>query len=793
MKNLLRNFWLTLSRFKTASFLNILGLTVAFAVFVVIMTQTYWELTYNKSIKQQDQIFRLITKHYDRWSRTINRPLGEAIGKSSAAVETYTTLFTWNYSNFQTINSQGQTREMTASVGYITSSFPDVFSLELLSGDFKQLEEPKTAIINKSFADILFPDCNPIGNYIVLLNNRDTLQVVAVYKDLPTNCSFKNAVYLNIGEYKINEKSEWSFVYFYKLVSPKQKPEFEKQAMSILKEWIDMAKTMDEDEEDEAEAYDFYFEPLSDLYYTDFSSFHFQNGNRALTNLLAAIAIIIVLIAVINYINFFMALVPIRIKAVNINKVFGTSTSALRLNIIGESVGLLLLSFGLSLLLVEYLSGTFIGDLIDASLKTKENLFIVIITGSLILVTGVLAGLFPAFYITKFNPALTLKGSFGRSKQGLRLRSILVVFQFTISTALIIGACFVYLQSRYMQKYDYGFNRDRLATVWVGGKIASQPQAFLSELRNNPAIEGVAYADGALVSIGMSWGRTHNGEHVSHTCLPVSWNYPEFMGLTLLEGRFFTEEDASKTGGTFIFNEAAVKKYNLKVGDFMGGHRDDEKAEVVGIVKNFNFSSLRNSIEPLALYEFGSEGWRIPSLANIRLTPDADFKETAEYITTAMIAINPNFNPEYIQVVAFDTYIENLYTKEKKLTKIISLFSIIAIIISLMGVFGIVVFENQHRRKEIALRKIHGSTAALILGMFNRKFIIILLISFVLAAPAAYFGVMKWLSGFSYKTPLYWWVFVGGFLVVSSITLLTVTLQTFRSANENPAKAIKSD
>jgi putative ABC transport system permease protein len=344
-----------------------------------------------------------------------------------------------------------------------------------------------------------------------------------------------------------------------------------------------------------------------------------------------------------------------------------------------------------------------------------------------------------------------------------------------------------------MQKYNYGFNRDRLITVHVGGKIASQPQAFLSELRKNPAIEGIAYGDNSILSIGMGWGRQREGEHINYKCLPVSWNYPEFMGLELIEGRFFIEADATKVGGTYIFNETAAKKYNFKIGEFLGGHSDTELAEVVGIVKNFNFSSLKGEIQPLALYEFGCEGWRVPSRAHIRLSPSADFKQTADFIATCMKEVNPDINLEKVKIYPFDTEIENLYTKELKFTKIISLFSLVAIIISLMGVFGIVVFENQHRRKEIALRKVHGSTATLILGMFNRKFIYILLISFVIAAPIAYFVVVKWLSGFAYRTPVYWWVFALGFLVVAFITLFTVTLQTYRTANENPIKAIKTE
>jgi putative ABC transport system permease protein len=343
-----------------------------------------------------------------------------------------------------------------------------------------------------------------------------------------------------------------------------------------------------------------------------------------------------------------------------------------------------------------------------------------------------------------------------------------------------------------MQKYDYGFNRDRLITIDVGKTIASQPQTFLDELRKNTDIENIAFASNPMVGMQNGWGRTYNGEQIFFNYLPVSWNYPEFMGIKLKEGRFFIEEDDSKIGGTIIFNETAAKKYNIKVGDFFSCH-SSEKAEIVGIVKDFNFSSLQNNIEPYALYNFGSKGWFIPSLAHIRLSHGADYKQISEFITSIIQKLDPTIEPEKISIIPFDENIENLYTKEINLTKIISLFSLVAILISLMGVFGIVVFENQHRKKEIALRKIHGSTATLILGMFNRKFIIILAISAAIAVPAAYFGVNKWLTGFAYRTPMYGWVFVTGILVVAFITLLTVTLQTYRNANENPVKALKSE
>ena len=800
MKNLFRNFWLTLTRFKTASILNILGLTVAFAVFIVIMTQTYWETTYNKKIQQHEQIFALrlrITENgKERAATHISRPIGEVIGQSSPAIETYSLVTrSWGEAYFRTLETEGTPKEVMQRTTFVSHTFPDLLSLECLSGDFKRFEEPKTVIISKSVAEKLFPNGDPIGNSITNTNRGDTLQVVAVFQNLPKNCSFNRGIFINIGNDFLEDYSEWGFEYYYKLNSTNAQANVEAQASNKLKDWYagieEYEEENDEDEEDDEEEINnitSYVElnSFSQLYYSP----KFHGGNRALTRLLTSIAILIILIAVINYVNFFMAMVPIRIRNININKVFGTPTATLRLNIIGEAVGLLLLSFALSLLVVEYLSGTFINDLIYPSLKITDNAFIVISTGIFVVITGVLAGLFPAFYITKFQPALVLRGSFGRSKQGQRLRSALVVFQFTISIALIIGASFVYLQSDFMQKHDYGFNRDRLVTVWVGSKIAAQPQAFVSELRKNPNILDVAYGETSLVGVGMMWGRSLNGEHIEYPVLPVSWNYPEFMGLKLKEGRFFIEDDASKSGGSYIFNEAAAKKFGVKAGDFMGGHTEEAEAEIVGIVENFNYTSLQKSIEPFALYEFGSTGWRIPSLAYIRLSNTADLKQTSEFITSCMTTLNPNMEVDKIKITPFDENIESLYDSEINITKIISLFSVVAIIISLMGVFGIVVFENQHRRKEIALRKIHGSTVALILSMFNRKFIIILSISAAIAVPLTGFVVSKWLSGFAYRTPMYWWVFVAGVLIVALITCITVTLQTLHTANENPVKAI---
>ncbi len=769
-----------------ASLLNILGLSIAISVFIIIMTQLNWEYGYNKSIKDSENIYRGVVKWGGRLSINMSRPMGEHIAKEIPQIESYAVIWDWNNARYRRADQGEAAKEVTESYTRVNPEFFDLTALNIIEGNNTDFAAKNTAVISRSFAQKMWGDSSPVGE--ILYNDwNDTLRVVAVYEDIPSNVTFKNSVYINIADYCLNNNSEWGFRYYYKLGSDASIEEVTKKARILL--YDRFFSGGDQSKYDEEF---FSFEPIEDIYFSHTPSPNDQ-GNKTLSLVLLAVAILIILVAVINYINFFMALVPVRIRAVNINKVFGTPTSALRANFIGEAAGMMILSFGVALFIVETAASSFVAEFAEASFKFGDNIFVDSITFTLMVSIGVVAGLFPALYITKFTPAMVLKGSFGRSRQGQRMRSVLTAFQFVVSIVLIIVSLFITLQNRYMQSADYGFNRDRLISVNVGSQIASKPAAFLSELRKNPSIVDVAYGDGSILNVGMGWGRTLNGESVNFQCFPVSWNFPQFMGIEMVEGRSFIEEDASKIGGTIIFNETAAKRFGFKIGDFIQGHSNKEQAEVVGIAKDFNFTSLANEITPMALYEFGSEGWRVPSNAYVRITPTADLREVSDYISTVMTSLNENIKPEHVKVRAFNQTVENLYVKEQRISEIITLFSIVAILISLVGVFGLVVFETQYRKKEIALRKIHGSTVEQVLTMFNRKFIRIVAISFVIAVPLAWYSVSSWLGGFAFRVSIYWWVFAVALLLVLLITLLTVTIQTYRAATENPINSLKSE
>ncbi len=528
----------------------------------------------------------------------------------------------------------------------------------------------------------------------------------------------------------------------------------------------------------------FRFESIDEFYFSDIPTY-FEKGNKPLSIILFSVAMIIILIALINYINFFMALVPIRIRSVNISKVFGASLLSLKANIMFEAIGIVLLSFLLSLPLVQYISTLEIGEFTSVSLAILDNIPMVIFTFLLAIGVALITGLFPAYYINKFSPALILKGSFGRSKSGRKFRAILSTFQFVISMSLTIIALFVLVQNKYLKSYDYGFERENMLTTRLNGEVMQSKDVFSSELRRNTDIIDIAYSDNSIFNFGMGWGRDINGEEVNFSCLPTSWNFPEFLGLELVDGRFFIEEDKTKPGGTAIFNETAAKLYKLKVGDKFYGHAND-LAEVVGIVKDFNFRSLHQEIKPVCLYEFGSAGWRDPSMLNIKYRQGADLGKVREFIVNTILDISPNTNPENIEITHLNQDLDAIYKKEDKLSQVISVFSIVSILISLLGLFGIIVFETQYRRKEVAIRKVHGSSIQEILLLFNSQIVRVLCISAIISIPISWFIVKGWLSSFAYKVPLYWWVFASAIAIVSIIVISVVTAQTFKSAKDNP-------
>jgi putative ABC transport system permease protein len=368
-----------------------------------------------------------------------------------------------------------------------------------------------------------------------------------------------------------------------------------------------------------------------------------------------------------------------------------------------------------------------------------------------------------------------------------------VALQFVLSFIFILTALFVNVQTKFMSKKDMGFSQEQILQVWCGYAAGGQHEALKSNLLQNPSIVDVTFADNAIVSDGkMGWGRTVDGKQIFMEVLPVTDDFLKFFGLQMTDGRDFQPSDNQNEMGCMIVNETFTQMYpQFHVGSTTGGHVGD--VQIVGIVKDFNFKSLKHSMGPLALYIWGKTQWRNFSMMYVKTAPGADFKEVSDYIKKAICTFDPSREPDQVNVRHLDEWIENMYKDEQSLGKLITIASVVALLIAIIGIIGLVFFETQFLKKEIAIRRVNGATVESILGMINQKYLLLAGISFVVAAPVAYYIMTTWRSGFAYQAPIPVWIFLVALALVGAITLLVVTLQSWRAANANPVESLKNE
>ncbi|WP_368324067.1 ABC transporter permease, partial [Parabacteroides distasonis] len=530
--------------------------------------------------------------------------------------------------------------------------------------------------------------------------------------------------------------------------------------------------------------------PLTDIYYMNETQDGgtFRSGNKEVTALLFGIALLIVIVAAINFTNFSTSLTPLRIKSINTQKVLGSSDTLLRRSLLIEAALISFIAWLVSLVIVWGLDWAEALPFIEADLSLVSNLPIVFLCGIVALVIGWLAGIYPAYYITSFPPALVLKGSFGLSPSGRKLRTTLICVQFVVSIVLIIGACFVQIQNSYMRNFSLGFDKDQVAIVELNETMYNKHHdTYVNRLKENPGIEDVAFA---MEKVGSKDGYNTNGgnykgKDFQYFIIIASSNFLRVMGIPVIEGRDFSKADELSDHVSYIFNRTAMEGLDMQVGDAFDSY---SSGHLIGFSDDVKFTSLRGGEDNIA-FLVGNFGYSLP-ISYIRLKAGSDIHAVVGHIQETMRELDPSypFNIEF-----YDEIFNHLYRKEENLRDLVTVFSLLAIIISLVGVFGLVVFETQYRRKEIGIRKVHGATVGEILLMFNKAYLRIVGICFVIAAPVAWQGVKMWLEGFAYKTPLHWWVFLIALLIVTVITLLTVSFQNWKAANENPVNSIKSE
>jgi putative ABC transport system permease protein len=754
------------------------------------MTQVNFDLGYNKSITEHENLFRMTLKlgpGEDDYGTTLPRPVVERLASASPHVTGYSVRNGWiNYDQFVVDN-----QEYSLNLIYGEREFLSVFKPTVISGDVKGLDQIGNIVLPRSEALRMFGTTDAAGKTMKYKWDDNTFyHVCAVIEDYPENNLLHGACFIstnwNEGNY-----NNWNYDAYIRVDDvanlPAVQNSLRQTAIELFKDKFEL-NTKEEEEVLQV--------VLTNVADAHFSKFLDKSAPaRGSIYLLICFSLLIVVIAAVNFMNFSLAETPMRIRSINTQKVLGATTVQLRGSLIGEAVLISLIAFVLALLIVYLARDLGLQELVQGSILLQDHQPLIGITLLLSFIVGLMAGAYPSYYVTSFPPALVLKGSFGLSPKGRMLRSVLICLQFIVSFMLVIGVGIMYLQSYLIYHTDYGFDKDEVLVVRTAPDTRNKVDAIDADLRSISGIEGASLAMNVLGSKDsyMTWGRGEGEKHTNFTCIFVDWRFLDVMGIDIVEGRNFRKDD----GDVYIFNESAKKKYPWLTVD---QPINDGDYPVVGFCKDIKYASLRvdDTQLPIAFFVPGPSGeywgngyWRNHML--VRVAKGVDKREAKQKVMEVVNKYEKGQPLDISGLRYMDEVLEKTYQREGRFTKQILLFSLLAILISIIGVFGMTMFESEYRRKEIGIRKVFGSSTKEVLLMFCKRYLYILLGCFVVAAPIGYMVGVHWLEDFAVRTDISPLLFLVSFLLIALITMLTVTYQSWKNANENPIHSIKNE
>ena len=795
MKLMIRNLLYLFKRFKTAVVLNLFGLTIAFAAFLLIVMQVDYEMNYDAMHSKSGRTFRLEANHGEFEHNAIHCLMfSDAFVNSSAHITDYSYRYPFyggeRYCQIDEVDDQGEAKVFKENFQLCLPNISDVFDFHMKEGSVGCLSIPGSVLIPESVAKRLFDKQSAIGKRIRMSGSSGwqpvsttILTIGGVYKDFPGNTTVQNRIYVPMDQLDLL-KSSWQ-MYANEIYVTLDDPLNKEEVLDHFNKTFDFAKS----QMGSAQEIALRLTPLKEVYYTHDTTFDFNpKGHRETNYVLLGIAFLILFIAGINFTNLTTSLIPLRLKTINTHRVLGCSIYKLQAISLIESIVICLISYILALFIVNDLSYTPIANWVDADIRLSQYKGLILLTALIAILTGCLAGLYPAIRSTSYAPALVLKGSFGLSPKGKKVRVALIGFQYTVSIALIIVTLFMGLQNHFMTSSEQlGFNKDQVAIVNLTPEIyAKHKPQYIQKLKDYPGIEDVAFSVYELSKeddmIDLEYAR-HEDKDVFFKVFYASENFLSVMDIQVEEGRDFTREDLNKAQSDYIINPAAERDFHLHPGD-----RFNDRT-VLGVSKDFRFNSCRIASSPF-VFALNNDIPNPKLVSYIRFNSKTNLQEAVAHVRETLKEIDPTFP---FEISFYNTMLNNLYQKEQTLGKLISLFGIMAILISIVGVFGLVLFETQYRRKEIGIRKINGATTGQILLMFNKTYIRIVSVCFIISIPIAWMGTQQWLENFAYKTPLHLWVFIVAFLIILSVTIGTVTFRNWQAANENPVNSVKSE
>ena len=782
-RNLLKN--------RFSALLNIGGLAVGMAVTMLIGLWIYDELTFNKSHKNYDRIAMVMQNVINNgetgtWNAA-PYPLATELRKNYGSDFKYVVL-TKKESH---ILNYGD-KKLSRSGAFFEPDAPAMLSLTMLKGS-SDLNDPSTVLLSASVANAIFGDADPIDK-VIKLDNTIPVKVTGVYEDLPRNSSFSDVLYITPWQLFYNS-NEWI-----RTISDPWRP----NAFTIYTQLADNAdidkvslkikdaKLKNLNKELAKKKPQLFLQPMSNWHlYADFKDGKNAGGRIKYVWLFGTIGLFVLLLACINFMNLSTARSEKRAKEVGIRKAVGSLRSQLIGQFFMESVVVAFLSFLISILLVQ-LSLGFFNEVADKSMFIPwgNPLFWLLGTGFSI-ITGIIAGSYPALYLSSFNPVKILKGTFKAGRWAAIPRRALVVFQFTVSVMLIIGTLIVFRQIQYAKNRPIGYDSNGLiALPMFTSEIHNHFNAVNDELLKTGTVVSMAEAGASTTEIysstsGVNWKGKDPNQPIDFPKLGVSYDYGKTIGWQFKEGRDFSKDFAADSS-SIILNEAAIQFMGLKnpVGETIQWF--DESYTVIGVVKDIIMQSPYEPVRPTIFYlEVGKTNCTI-----IKINPFVNAGKALAQIETVFKKFNPSQPFEY-------RFIDEEYAKkfdnEQRIGKLAGCFAVLAIFISCLGLFGMASFMSEQRTKEIGVRKVLGASVFNVWRLLTKDFVVMVIISFCIATPLAYYFMHSWLQDYHYRAEMSWWIFALAGMASLIITVITVSFQSIKAAIANPVTSLRSE
>ncbi len=771
----LKTYLKFLSRNKLYTFVSIVGFSISLMFVIILGLYVKQELSTDNFQKNKDRIF-LMTHDYQPY---FGNPVASYVKDKTPDVESYVRLHSRSVAIGQSGNDKVKAEALLAD-----SAFFHVFSYPLIEGNpTKILEAQKSVVVSRTFAAKTFGSENPVGKSLFIEGHEHI--VTGIMEDMPTNSMLPSSEivinYLSIslfwGNWVLDTSDNFGFTMFFMANQGADLPSKAPMLLEMFKKdfWY-FQRGLSESVE---------FIPLKEAYFQvkNSGSAGLQHNSMTTITVYMAIAILVLVIALLNYINLTVAQAGFRGKESAIKELLGSSKSKLVTQLLSESLLITTMTFLIGLLLA-FLTEPFFNNVLNTKLNLAHQFTpsMVGISLLLLLVVSFLAGIIPALFISNFDPLEVVKGTFSRKVKS-SYSKVLIIFQYSVAIALLISTIFIQRQSNFLINYDMGYNREGILEIRNTALEIKQLDGFKSKLQSISGVELVSFSCGTPLGGGNNLSFEVDGEQFSFQEFYVDSTFFQIYGITIEPTGITPSDD------TWWLNEKGYKALHVDAITQTFRERDgDKRIQVAGIFSDFKIRDLYRDYDQLRIrWRKSDEG---PWTIIVKMTPGSDYITTSKQIEKEYIQYTGG---ELFEAQFVDEGVQQNYEKVNKTSTIMSAFTLLTIVIMVMGVFAMSLYLIRQKEKEIALRKINGATEEEVLMLLNKDSLKRVVIAFVVACPTAYWAMTKWFENFPYKISLSWWVFIVAGLAVLFLTLVSVSYMTWKAARANPVESLKGE